>query len=49
MIDPHASHGDVTLSLTDGGRLHESWKICACAVPTIRTLLGPPQNERPES
>lgn len=47
--DPHASHGDVTLSLTretaDGGQIHQSWTICACHLPALQARLGPPQHE----
>lgn len=49
MNDPHESHGDATLSLTeetaDGGRLFQSWEICACDLPGLRARLGPPHHE----
>jgi hypothetical protein len=49
MIDPHESHGSVTLSLTsetrDGARVHQSWTICGCSARVMRTRLGPPQHE----
>ena len=49
MTDPHASHGDATLSLTqetgDGGRLFQSWTICDCTLPALRARLGPPAHE----
>jgi hypothetical protein len=49
MSDPHETHPDATLSLveetSDGGRLFQSWTICACDLPRLRGRLGPPQNE----
>ncbi len=49
MNDPHESHGDATLSLTQetggGGRLFQSWTICDCTLPALRERLGPPANE----
>jgi hypothetical protein len=48
-IDPHAGHGNVTLSLAeetaDGGRVFQSWTICACTLGALRARLGPPEHE----
>jgi len=45
----HAGHGTATLSLgqdtPDGGRVLQSWTICACLLPRLRDLLGPVQHE----
>ncbi|GII88252.1 hypothetical protein Ssi03_62420 [Sphaerisporangium siamense] len=47
--DPHADHGDVTLSLAeqlpDGGLLYQSWPICACTLEALRARLGPPRHQ----
>lgn len=49
--DPHGGpgHGDVILSLTEetpgGGRRFQSWTICDCALPALRSRLGPPEQE----
>lgn len=47
--DNHDAHGDATLSLTtdteDGGKVFQSWTICACNVPGLRAMLGEPHNE----
>lgn len=48
-MNPHKNHGDVTLSLTEetpgGGRVFQSWTICACGLDGLRARLGPPQHE----
>lgn len=47
--DPHASHGETTLSLTeerpDGSRLVQSWTICDCTLPLLRARWGEPEWE----
>lgn len=47
--DPHDKHGNATLSLaeetTDGGRVFQSWTICACTLGPLRARLGPPEHE----
>ena len=47
--DPHDEHPDATLSLTeetaDGGRIFQSWTICACTLPRLRAFLGQPEHE----
>lgn len=46
---PHEAHPDATLSLTevrpDGSRVHQSWTICACDLPHLRSMLGDPHQE----
>jgi hypothetical protein len=46
---PHDEHGNATLGLTeetaDGGRIFQSWTICACTLAQLRERLGPPEHE----
>ncbi|WP_435113760.1 hypothetical protein [Nocardiopsis synnemataformans] len=48
-MSDHDNHPNATLSIAtptaDGGRIFQSWEICACGVPGLRDQMGPPHQE----
>ena len=51
--DGHEDHGVFTLSITesasDGSHTHQSWDLCGCMLPGLRSNLGPPDFENTAS
>lgn len=45
----HEGHANASLSLAeetaDGGRVFQSWTICACTLAVLRARLGPAEHE----